>query len=341
MSCSVGPTPSLPVVLIGDRTTGALHFGHYVGSLKARVALQHTSQQYLLLADLQAMTDNTSRVHKVSENVLVVAIDYLACGIDPLKSTIFIQSQVPELAELSLLLLNLVTVSRLERNPTIRQEIALRGFERGIPAGFLMYPVSQAADIAAFRATLVPVGADQLPMIEQTNELVRRFNKVVRRDVLAECRALLSDTPRLPGTDGKTKMSKSLGNAITLGASADEVRRAVNRMYTDEKHLRIEDPGQVEGNVVFDFLDVFDADASGLSKLKDGYRRGGIADSLVKRRLVERLESLLQPIRDERTRLAKDKGAVLGVLREGCLRARERAAHTVDDVKRALGLSYF
>ena len=232
-----------PVILTGDRTTGPLHLGHYIGSLRTRVQLQNEAQQFLLLADAQAMTDNVGRHQKVTDNVIEVALDYLAVGIDPAKSTIFIQSQVPELAELTQYLLNLVTVARLERNPTIKAEIVLRGFERDIPAGFLTYPVSQAADITAFKATRVPVGDDQLPMIEQTNELVRRFNSTVDRQVLVECEAVLSHVARLPGLDGKTKMSKSLGNAITLGASPDEITKAVNNMYTDPNHLRVSDPG--------------------------------------------------------------------------------------------------
>jgi tryptophanyl-tRNA synthetase len=235
-----------PVILTGDRTTGPLHLGHYIGSLRTRVQLQNEAQQFLLLADAQAMTDNVGRHQKVTDNVIEVALDYLAVGIDPAKSTIFIQSQVPELAELTQYLLNLVTVARLERNPTIKAEIVLRGFERDIPAGFLTYPVSQAADITAFKATRVPVGDDQLPMIEQTNELVRRFNSTVDRQVLVECEAVLSHVARLPGLDGKTKMSKSLGNAITLGASPDEITRAVNNMYTDPNHLRVNDPARLK-----------------------------------------------------------------------------------------------
>lgn len=335
------PLPIRPIVLTGDRTTGPLHLGHYVGSLQARVRLQHEADQFLLLADTQALTDNAGRHQRVTENVLEVALDYLAVGIDPELSTIFIQSQVPELAELSQLLLNYVTVSRLERNPTIRHEIALRGFERDIPAGFLMYPVSQAADITAFKATLVPVGDDQLPMIEQANELVQRFNHSVSRKVLVECKALLSEVSRLPGTDGKEKMSKSLGNAIALGASAADIKKAVNSMYTDAKHLRIEDPGQVDGNVVFAFLDVFDADKAALTELKAHYCRGGLADSVVKRRLDGLLQDLIAPMRSERERFAADKGEMLQVLKRGTMRARERAAVTLGEVKRAMGLAYF
>lgn len=330
-----------PIILTGDRTTGPLHLGHYVGSLRTRVQLQHETQQFLLLADVQAMTDNVGQHQKVTGNVIEIALDYLAVGIDPAKSTIFIQSQVPELAELSQYLLNLVTVSRLERNPTIKEEIRERGFERDIPAGFLTYPVSQAADITAFKATLVPVGDDQLPMIEQTNELVRKFNNTVDRRVLVECEAILSRVARLPGIDGKAKMSKSLGNAIALGASEDEIRKAVNLMYTDPNHLRVGDPGQIEGNVVFAFLDAFEPDTDKLTELKAHYCRGGLGDSVLKRMLNERLQELLGPIRRERKRLEADRAEVLSVLRRGTERAREVAARTLSEVKAALGLNYF
>ncbi|PQV54709.1 tryptophan--tRNA ligase [Paraburkholderia sp. BL21I4N1] len=329
------------IILTGDRTTGPLHLGHYIGSLRARVQLQHEAQQFLLLADTQAMTDNVGRHQKVTENVIEVALDYLAVGIDPAKSTIFIQSQVPELAELTQYLLNLVTVARLERNPTIKQEIVLRGFERDIPAGFLTYPVSQAADITAFKATQVPVGDDQLPMIEQTNELVRRFNNTVERQVLVECEAVLSNVTRLPGIDGKAKMSKSLGNAIPLGATPDEITKAVNNMYTDPNHLRVSDPGQVEGNVVFSFLDAFEPDVAKVDELKAHYRRGGLGDSVVKRALNERLQAMLAPIAARRREMEADRGEVMAMLRSGTMRAREVAGATLSEVKSALGLDYF
>ncbi|MBS1227702.1 MAG: trpS [Proteobacteria bacterium] len=336
------PCPTLePTVLTGDRPTGPLHLGHFVGSLRTRIELQHETRQFLFLADAQALTDNVGRHQKVADNVVEVALDYLAVGIDPDRSTIFIQSQVPELAELSQYLLNLVTVSRLERNPTIKEEIRQRGFERDIPAGFLTYPVSQAADITAFKATRIPVGDDQLPMIEQTNELVRKFNNAVGRDVLLECEAILSSVPRLPGIDGKAKMSKSLGNAIALNASEDEITRAVRMMYTDPNHLRAQDPGQVEGNVVFAFLDVFEPDAEKLSALKAHYRRGGLGDSVLKRILDRHLQELLGPIRTERRRFANDREEILAMLRKGTVRAREVAACTLSEVKAALGLNYF
>jgi len=322
----------LPIILTGDRTTGPLHLGHYVGSLQARVRLQHTHDQYLLLADTQALTDNMGTPQKVSDNVLEVTFDYLAAGIDPRKSTIFVQSQIPELAELSMLLLNLVSVSRLERNPTIKAEIALRGFERDIPAGFLVYPVAQAADITAFKATLVPVGDDQLPMIEQTNELVRKFNTLVNKEVLVECKALLSQVTRLPGIDG---------NAIALGASPDEIKKAVKQMYTDCNHLRIDDPGEIDGNVVFSMLDAFEQDRVMLAELKAKYRRGGLGDGVLKRRLEDHLQELLAPIRERRQLFAADRQEVLAILKQGTDRARETAARTVGEVKRALGLNYF
>lgn len=334
-------SPSRPVVLTGDRTTGPLHLGHYVGSLKARVALQDEADQFVLLADEQALTDNVDAHRRVADNVLEVALDYLAVGIDPAKSTILVQSQVPELAELTVLLMNFVTVSRLERNPTIKEEIRLRGFERDIPAGFLVYPVSQAADITAFRATVVPVGEDQVPMIEQTNEIVRRFNATVGAEVLIPCAARLSSVTRLPGIDGKSKMSKSLGNAIALGATPDEIRDAVQRMYTDEGHLRVSDPGKVQGNVVFAFLDAFEPDSAHVDALKARYRAGGLGDAALKRMLDERLQAVLAPIRERRANFASDRAEVLRVLEAGTDRARDVAAGTLTDVKRALGLDYF
>lgn len=333
--------PTRPTILTGDRTTGPLHLGHYIGSLRARVQMQHEATQFLLLADTQALTDNMGRRQRVTENVIEVALDYLAVGIDPAISTIVVQSQVPELAELSQYLLNLVTVARLERNPTIKEEIRLRGFERDIPAGFLTYPVSQAADITAFKATHVPVGDDQLPMIEQTNELVRRFNATVEQPVLVECEAVLSAVTRLPGIDGKAKMSKSLGNAITLGSTPDEIAQAVKDMYTDPNHLRVSDPGQVEGNVVFTFLDAFEPDVAKVDELKAHYRRGGLGDSVVKRVLNERLQALIEPIRTRRRKFEADKAEVMAILKRGTLHAREVAGATLAEVKGAMGLTYF
>lgn len=334
-------TDSRPIVLTGDRTTGPLHLGHYIGSLVNRVALQDSHRQFLLLADAQALTDNMGNYLKVRDNVLQVALDYLAVGIDPAKSTIFIQSLVPELSELASYYLNLVTVARLERNPTIKDEIRLRGFERDIPAGFLTYPAAQAADITAFRATVVPVGEDQIPMIEQTNEIVRRFNASVGQEILVECKAVVPKVGRLPGFDGKAKMSKSLGNALPLGASPDAIRQAVKMMYTDPNHLRVEDPGQVEGNVVFTYLDAFEPDTAMVEDLKARYRRGGLGDMVIKKQLEARLQALLEPIRTRRENYARDPAQVMAILKDGTARAREAAAQTLDDVKRAMGLNYF
>jgi tryptophanyl-tRNA synthetase len=330
------------VILTGDRTTGPLHLGHYVGSLRNRVLLQERCTQFLLLADAQALTDNMGNYLKVRDNVLQVALDYLAVGIDPAKSTIFIQSLVPELSELASYYLNLVTVARLERNPTIKDEIKQRGFERDIPAGFLTYPAAQAADITAFKATMVPVGADQVPMIEQTNEIVRRFNASVGQELLVETRAVVPEHgARLPGIDGKAKMSKSLGNALALSASPDEIRQAVKMMYTDPNHLRVVDPGQIEGNVVFSYLDAFDDDAAAVAELKKHYRRGGLGDSVLKARLEDKLQALLEPIRQRREEYAKDPAAVLALLKVGTGKAREVAARTLAEVKGAMGLNYY
>ncbi|WP_061541643.1 tryptophan--tRNA ligase [Collimonas fungivorans] len=342
-SPSAAPLPlsNSAVILTGDRPTGPLHLGHFVGSLRNRVAYQHTYRQFIMLADAQALTDNMDDTGKVHRNVVEVALDYLAVGIDPALSTILIQSQIPELAELTFYYLNLVTVARLERNPTVKEEIRLRGFERDIPAGFLTYPASQAADITAFKAALVPVGEDQIPMIEQTNEIVRRFNRTAGRDVLVEAKALVPEIGRLPGIDGKAKMSKSLGNTINLGATADEIRAAVKQVYTDPLHLRVQDPGHLEGNVAFLYLDAFDPDQAGLAEMKAHYVRGGLGDSLVKARLEACLQDLLAPIRARREELAKDKGHVMQILKEGTAKAREVAAKTADEVKAALGLTYF
>lgn len=330
-----------PVVLTGDRPTGPLHLGHYVGSLRNRLSLQENYRQFILIADLQALTDNAEDPRKVTRNVLEVAADYLAVGIDPTKTTICIQSQIRELAELSMYLLNLVTVARLERNPTVKEEIRQRGFERNIPAGFLAYPVSQAADITAFRARYVPVGEDQLPMIEQTNELVRRFNRIYGDEVLVEAEPILAKVGRLPGVDGRTKMSKSLGNAISLSADPDEIHGAVERMYTDPGHLRVSDPGKVEGNVVFIYLDAFEENTALVDELKAHYRRGGLGDRVLKQMLEARLQEVLAPIRERRHQVAQDREQLMGILREGTEKARETAAGTLADVRRALGLDYF
>ncbi|MAZ25678.1 MAG: tryptophan--tRNA ligase [Cytophagaceae bacterium] len=329
---------SRPVILTGDRTTGPLHIGHYAGSLKNRLALQDSHRQFLLLADTQALTDNADDIGKVRRNVLEVAFDYLAVGIDPAKTTICLQSHLPALAELSMLYLNFVTVARLERNPTIKDEIRARGFGRDIPAGFLCYPAAQAADITAFKATVVPVGEDQAPLIEQCNEIVRRINASAGREVLPEAQALIPEAGRLPGIDGRAKMSKSGGNAIALSAGPDEIRAAVRAMFTDPDHLRIEDPGRIEGNVVFTYLDAFDPDREEVARLKDHYRRGGLGDSVVKRRLEEILQELLAPIRTRRADYAADPGEVLRIVAEGTRAARDLTDATKQEVMEALGL---
>jgi tryptophanyl-tRNA synthetase len=325
------------VVLTGDRPTGVLHLGHYAGSLSTRLALQGRCSQTLLIADLQALTDTSGRAAHVASHVEEIALDYLAAGIDPALTTIAVQSRLPALAELTVLYLNLVTVARLERNPTVKAEVQLRGFARDIPAGFLCYPVSQAADITAFRATLVPVGEDQVPMIEQTNEIARRVNRMSGTAVLPECRALLSATPRLPGIDGR-KASKSLGNAIALAATTDDIRRMVGAMYTDPAHLRASDPGRVEGNVVFAYLDAFDGDTAALSELRMRYMHGGLGDVPLKRRLTDVLEQMISPIRERRAALAGDRGYVRDVLREGTARADDITHAVLGSVRSAFSL---
>lgn len=329
------------IILTGDRPTGPLHLGHYAGSLCRRVELQHTHKQFIIIADAQALTDNAKNPEKVRKNILEVALDYLAVGIDPKVTTIFIQSLVPELAELTMYYLNLLSVSRLQRNPTVKDEIQQREFGTSIPAGFLVYPVSQAADITAFKADMVPVGEDQLPMIEQTNEIVRNFNRTYQSSVLVEAKALLSNVSRLPGTDGTNKMSKSLGNVISLSDSADEVRQKVKMMYTDPKHLRVEDPGTVEGNPVFAYLDAFDSDKKTLEAMKDHYRRGGLGDGKVKQRLLEVLLAELNPIRARREEFAKDPATVMRILKEGTEAARNVAAGTLEEVRKAMRIDYF
>ncbi|HGX3411898.1 TPA: tryptophan--tRNA ligase [Acinetobacter baumannii] len=330
-----------PIILTGDRPTGQLHLGHFVGSLRSRVGLQDSHHQHLLLADAQALTDNADNPDIVRRNILEVALDYLAVGIDPTKTTICVQSCLPALNELTMLYLNFVTVARLERNPTIKSEIQMRGFERDIPAGFLCYPVAQAADITAFKATVVPVGEDQIPMIEQTNEIVRRVNRQIGQDLLPECKALLSNMARLPGFDGKAKMSKSLGNTIVLNASDKDIKKAVNAMYTDPNHLRIEDPGQVEGNIVFTYLDAFDPNKEEVEELKAHYRRGGLGDGTVKKRLEGVLKELITPIRERREELAKDPDYIMDVLRQGTDKCRIITQQTLDEVKDGLGLFKF
>ena len=328
-------------ILTGDRPTGPLHLGHYVGSLKQRVALQGEHDTYVLIADLQALTDHVDAPEQIREHVSEVALDYLAVGIDPAVATVVVQSQVAELAELTFYFLNLVTVARLQRNPTVKDEMRQKGFEADVPAGFLVYPVSQAADIAAFKAHLVPVGDDQLPMIEVAAEIVRRFNRQYPGEagpVLIEPEALLGAVSRLPGTDGDAKMSKTLGNVINLSDPPDVVAARVRGMFTDPKHVRVEDPGTVEGNPVFAYLDAFDPDPAEVARLKQRYRAGGLGDTVVKRRLLEVLEALLEPIRRRRAEWARVRAAVERVLHEGTARGRAVAAATLGEVRRAMRL---
>lgn len=343
------------IILTGDRPTGRLHIGHYVGSLRERVRLQNSGEFddiYIMIADAQALTDNAEHPEKVRNNIIEVALDYLACGIDPEKSSIFIQSSVPELTELSFYYMNLVTLSRLQRNPTVKSEIKMRDFEMSIPVGFLTYPISQAADITAFEATTVPAGEDQEPMIEQCKEIVRKFNSIYG-DTLVEPEILLPQNKqccRLPGTDGKAKMSKSLGNCIYLSDTPDEIKTKVMSMFTDPDHLRIEDPGKVEGNTVFAYLDAFATDDhfaeflpdyKNLDELKDHYRRGGLGDVKIKKFLIKVLQTELKPIYDRRLELAKDTDAVYEILKKGTQKAKAKAAQTLAKVRHSMQIDYF
>ena len=333
------------IILTGDRPTGKLHLGHYIGSLENRVKLQNdpNNEMYVMIADQQALTDNWENPQKVKESLIEVGLDYLAVGLDPAKSNLFIQSQIPQLPELTVYYLNLVTVSRLERNPTVKSEIQDKGFEKSLPAGFLVYPVSQAADITAFNATHVPVGDDQKPMLEQAREVVRDFNRIYNTDVLREPEVMLPPKGhgRLVGIDGKGKMSKSLNNGIYLSDSADEIQKKVMKMYTDPGHIRVEDPGKVEGNVVFTYLDIFDDDKEKVAELKEHYQRGGLGDVKIKRYLNDVLQAKLAPIRERREEYAKDTGYILEMLKEGSENAERVAAQTLDNVKRAMGINYF
>lgn len=343
------------IILTGDRPTGRLHVGHYVGSLRRRVELQDSGEYkktYIMIADAQALTDNIEDPEKVRQNIIEVALDYMSCGLDPEKSTLFIQSQISELCELTFYYMDLVTVARLQRNPTVKSEIQMRNFEASIPVGFFTYPISQAADITAFKATTVPVGDDQLPMIEQTREIVHKFNTVYA-PVLVEPAALLPENEackRLPGIDGKAKMSKSLGNCIYLADSADEVRAKVMSMYTDPQHLQVSDPGHLEGNTVFTYLDAFCKpehferylpEYSDLEELKAHYVRGGLGDVKVKKFLNHIMQETLEPVRNRRKELEKDIPAIYDVLRKGSDVARETAARTLSEVKSAMRINYF
>lgn len=329
------------IVLTGDRPTGPLHLGHYVGSLANRVALQNECKQFVMIADVQALTDNYEHPEKVHQNVLQVMLDYLAVGIDPKKTTFFIQSTIPQIAELTIFYLNFVAVSRLKRNPTVKAEIQQKGYGDTVSAGFLMYPIHQVADITVVNASLVPVGEDQIPMLEQAHEIVRAFNRTYKADVLVEPQALISKTPRLVGTDGKHKMSKSLNNAIFLADSADIVSKKVMTMYTDPDHIRVEDPGKVEGNTVFMYLDVFDPDKEKVAELKAHYQRGGLGDVVLKRRLIEVLNTFLDPIRQRRAEYAQDPDQVMKILLQGCDVTRQVAEQTMARVRKAMHLDYY
>ena len=343
------------IILTGDRPTGRLHVGHYAGSLSERVRIQNAGgydDMYVMIADAQALTDNAENPEKVRQNIIEVALDYLSCGLSPEKVCMFIQSQVPELCELSFYYMNLVTVSRLQRNPTVKTEIQMRNFETSIPVGFFTYPISQAADITAFKANIVPVGEDQLPMLEQAKEIVRKFNSVYG-ETLVEPEAVLPSRKaclRLPGIDGKAKMSKSLGNCIYLSDTADDVKKKIMSMYTDPDHIKVTDPGKLEGNAVFTYLDAFATDEhfaaflpeyKNLDELKAHYTRGGLGDMKVKRFLNEVLQSILEPIRDRRKEYEKDIPAVYDILKRGSEKAERAAAATLSDVKTAMKINYF
>lgn len=343
------------VILTGDRPTGRLHLGHYVGSLKNRVKIQNEGnydKMFVFIADAQALTDNFENPEKVRENIIEVALDYLAVGLDPKKVTFFIQSMIPELTELTFYYMNLVTIARLQRNPTVKAEIEQKGFKESIPAGFFTYPVSQTADITAFKANIVPVGEDQLPMLEQAREIVRKFNSIYG-DTLVEPKALLPEDEkcyRLVGIDGKSKMSKSLGNCIYLSDTEEEIKNKVFSMYTDPNHIRVEDPGQVEGNVVFTYLDVFAKDSDfekympeykNLDELKEHYKKGGLGDMKIKRFLNNIIQDELRPIRDRREEYAKDIDKVYEILKEGTNVARKQAIDTLNEVKHSMKIDYF
>ena len=333
------------ILLTGDRPTGKLHIGHYIGSLKNRVKLQNSGKYdpYIMIADTQALTDNARNPEKIRNSLIQVALDYLAVGIDPAKSTIYVQSQIPALFELTAYYMDLVTVARLERNPTVKTEIKQKDFKDSIPIGFLNYPVSQAADITAFKATVIPVGDDQEPMLEQTREIVRTFNRVYNCDVLVEPKGYFppKGQGRLPGLDGNAKMSKSLGNAIYLADDAKTVQKKVMSMYTDPNHIHVEDPGKVEGNTVFTYLDVFDPDKDKVAELKAEYQKGGLGDVKIKRYLNKVLEADLAPIRERREKFAQDEDAVYEMLLEGSKKANKVANATLEQVRDAIGLNYF
>lgn len=332
------------IILTGDRPTGKLHLGHLAGSIANRVKLQNEYKQFIMVADVQALTDNAKTPGKVRNNVKEIVIDNIACGIDPAKTTIFIQSQIPEIAELTIFFLNLVSISRLGQNPTVKTEMKEKGFEQIVPAGFYIYPVSQAADILCVKATVVPVGEDQLPMIEQTNEIVERFNLYYPSEppVFDKVKALVPETgARLPGIDGSAKMSKSLNNAIYLSDTEEAVKEKVMNMYTDPNHIHIEEPGKVEGNVVFTYLDIFDPDKDKVTTLKEQYQKGGLGDVKLKQRLIKVLNDVLEPIHDRRIELEKNIDMIDEILQKGIKETRAIAAQTVKEVKRAMQINYF
>ncbi|GMO56178.1 MAG: tryptophan--tRNA ligase [Rickettsiales bacterium] len=329
------------VVLTGDRPTGCLHIGHYVGSLKSRVEMQNTNlyNMFIMSADIQALTDNYDNPQKIQENVFEVLKDNIAVGISPKKSTLFIQSQIPELTELTILYMNLVSTARLERNPTIKTEISQKNFGEGVPAGFLCYPISQAADITFCKGEFVPVGEDQAPMIEQTNEIVKKFNRLYNTDILKECKIILSNTPRLKGVDGNVKMGKSLGNAIYLKDDEKTLRDKIMSAYTDPNHIKITDKGNVEGNVVFEYLSIFHPDKKEVESLKDKYRAGGLGDVVLKNLLFEVLNAELKPIRERRAEISIDD--IKKIAKNGTEKAREIAIETMKEVRKAVGINYF
>lgn len=329
------------IVLTGDRPTGKLHLGHYVGSIQNRLKLQNeVDQSFYMVADVQALTDNADNPDKVHKNVLEVTLDNLACGIDPQKTIMFIQSEIPEIAELTVLFLNLVTLARLKRNPTVKDEMKQKGFGEDVPVGFLCYPVSQAADILFCKSNLIPVGEDQLPVIEQTNEIVDTFNRYYG-EIFSKVKHLVGDTPRLIGTDGNTKMGKSLNNGIYLSDSFEIISKKVMNMYTDPNHIHVEDPGQVDGNVVFTYLDIFDSDKDEVEDLKKKYKAGGLGDVEIKKRLIGVLEKVISPIRAKREELAKNPEEVIKILEEGTAKARLVAQKTMAEVRSALKINYF
>jgi tryptophanyl-tRNA synthetase len=329
----------MKIILTGDRPTGKLHLGHYVGSLHSRVKLQDEYKQYVMIADIQALTDNFENPQNISENIYEVAMDYIAVGIDFTKTTIFIQSQIAELAELTMYFMNLVNLGRLERNPTVKTELQQKGFEKDVPVGFLCYPISQTSDIAAFKADLVPVGNDQIPILEQANEIIKRFNRVYQTDTLKEAQVYLSNTPRLVGIDGKAKASKSLNNAIFLADNPDIIKQKVFAMYTDPAHIKISDPGEVEGNVVFTYLDAFHQDKNEVEDLKNKYKAGGLGDVTIKNLLNDTLQKFLLPIRERRLELKKKD--IKEMLIQGGIQAQKVAAETLNEVRSAMGINYF